>query len=277
MSRTRWTSLDPPATVRDRRRALSVARAEATELARKGATSVVLAGSWARGDAHRESDVDLWVFGRGPDSDVRWRGGFMVTRSKTTESAERRKLRTPPHVGGSVPGWKIALALHDPLGIARRLRSTARAFRWEQVAARCDRWVADQLVGWAEEVVKTVRALATGDTATAAVQRNLLADHLGFVMAIHRREFWDSENGSWERIARRVGGAWERAQRGALGLERGRTGLEATCRSALTLYARTAETAWRTLKVEQRSIVIHACEVAGTALTVPSRSAGDLP
>lgn len=231
----------------------------------------MLGGSWARGDAHRESDVDLWVFGRMLGYEVRWREGFMVTRTKTTESAERRKLRTPPFVGGSVPGWKVALILHDPRGIARRLKAMAHAFRWEAIALRCDRWVAEQLVGWAEEVVKLVRALGVGDRATAAVQRNLLADHLGFVMAIHRRRFWDSENGSWERIVRQVGGAWGRAQRGALGLEHGRTGLEESARSALALYARTAEAAWRTLPAEQRGIVAHACKVAGVRLEVADR------
>lgn len=268
MTRARWKQLDPPATVGNCRRALTVARAETDELVRKGASAVVLGGSWARGDAHRESDVDLWVFGRSSGYEVRWREGFMITRTKTTESAERRKLRTPPYVGGSVPGWKVAYPLHDPRGIARRLKAEARAFRWKEIAARCDRWVAEQLVGWAEEVVKLVRALGVGDAATAAVQRNLLADHLGFVMAIHRRQFWGSENGSWERIVRQVGGAWGKAQRGALGLENGRTGLEASGRSALALYARTAETAWRTLKAEQRVIVAHACNVAGIPLEV---------
>lgn len=189
----------------------------------------------------------------------------MVTLTRTSEASERRRLRTPPFVGGSVPGWQVAVPLYDPHGIAKRLGSYAREFRWEGIASRCDRWVAEQLVGWAEEVVKMVRALAVGDAATAAVQRNLLADHLGFVMAIQRRQFWDSENGSWERIVRRVGGTWSRAQRGALGLQRGRAGLEDTCRAALALYTYTAEAGSRTLSVEQRRIVAHACRVAGTA------------
>ena len=189
----------------------------------------------------------------------------MVTISKTSEQRERTKLRTPPYVGGSVPGWRTALPLHDPAGIGRRLKAEARAFRWKQIALRCDRWVAEETVGWAEEAIKLVRARARGQDATAAVQRNLLAERMGFVMAIDRRRFWDSENEFWERIGREVGGAWARAQRRALGLPQAT--LDESCRAALTLYALTAKAVERRLKPEQRAIVEHACRVGGMRLS----------
>jgi len=263
-SRPRWRVLDPPATPAEKRRARRVASATALSFVTKGASAVVLAGSWARGDAHRESDIDLWVFGLRSGTDVLWRDPFMVTVKRTTEGAERTKLRTPPYVGGSVPAWKVAKPLHDPEGIARRLRSEAARFRWALVSTKCDRWVAEQTVGWAEEAVKLVRALATGNDATAAVQRDLLADHLGFVLAIHRRLFWDSENEFWERIGRRVGGKWGRALRASLGVPGGR--LEASCRAALSLYALTAREVKGLLGPEQLRIVSNTCRVAGLAL-----------
>lgn len=259
-----WHARNPPATLAERRRARTVAEAVAADYSRRGATVVVLGGSWARGDAHRESDIDLWVFGLRAGNDVLWRAPFMVTVARTSERREAAKMRTPPYVGGSVPGWRAAIPLHDPKGIARRLKSQARAFRWESISKKCDRWVAEQVVGWAEEAVKLVRALATGNDATAAVQRDLLADHLGFVMAIHRRMFWDSENESWERISREIGGEWARAQRLALGIPR--AGLERSCRAALSLYALTANVVGTQLTPEQRAIVSHTCRVAGLSL-----------
>jgi hypothetical protein len=268
MSQTRrrrfWNALDPPASFADKKRARAVVDTLASSFAKRGAKAVVLGGSWARGDPHCESDIDLWVFGLRAGSEILWRDSFVVTVGKTTEPAERRKLRTPPYVGGSVPGWRVATPIHDPQGIARRLKSEARAFRWERISQTCDRWVARQTVGWGEEAIKLVRALATRNDATAAVQRNLLGDYLGFVMAIHRRMFWDSENEFWERIGRRVGGEWARAQRTALGVPA--ASLEQSCRAALSLYALIARTVWKVLSPEQRAIVSHVCRVGGVPL-----------
>ena len=231
----------------------------ASELVADGARAVVLAGSWARGDAHRASDIDLWAIGRRTGTRVLSREGFMVTVAFTSPAVERRKFRDPPRVGGSVPGWRIVRLLHDPSGVAARLRAEARRFRWAAIGPACDRWVADEIVRWAEEAIKLVRALAVGSRPTAAVQRNLLADALGFVMAIHRREFWDSENEFWERIGRRVGGRWARAQRAALGVSG--AGFETSCRAALRLYALTAEAAAPCLTREQRKIVDQTLQV----------------
>jgi hypothetical protein len=121
--------------------------------------------------------------------------------------------------------------------------------------------VAEQTVGWAEEAIKLVRALATGNRETAAVQRNLLADGLAVVLAIHRRMLWDSENALWERVGRRMGGAWAKAQRRALLGEA--AGFEASCVAGLALYARTVDAVRDVLAPEQAAIARHACEVAG--------------
>jgi hypothetical protein len=257
----RWQRLDPSARLRDRQNALRIAREVAAELVGRGAVAVVLGGSWARGDARRASDLDLWAFGLGRGNEILWRPPLMVTVDRTSVAEQRRRLCTPPFIGGSVPGWRSVRILHDPTGVADRLRREAQGFRWTRVSGACDRWVAGQVVAWAEEAVKLVRALATGNRATAAVQRNLLADHLGFVLAIHRRIFWDSENELWERIGREVGGEWAGAQRQALGVAPG--GFEASCRGALSLYRATAAAVWPTLAAEQRSIVGRTLDVIG--------------
>jgi Nucleotidyltransferase domain len=260
----RWRALNPPATAAELQRARSFARTLVPWLRGRGATCVVLGGSWARGDAHRESDIDLWVFGLGSGTDVLWRAPFMVVIARTSERSQRRRLGTPPYLGGSVPGWRVARPLYDPHGIARRLKAEAVSFSWDTVRPKCTKWIGEQISGWAEEAIKLVRAMGTGNGATAAVQRNLLADYLGFVMAIHRRMFWDSENEFWERIGRQVGGEWARVQRRALGIPRASLG--ESCDAALSLYALTAGAVWRELNLEQREIAAHACRVAGRPL-----------
>lgn len=268
-ARATWSRLNPPASKADRARAMSTARGVAQELVAKGASAVVLAGSWSRGDARRGSDIDLWAIGSRRGHDLLWRAPFLVSVLRTTEAAERRKFRTPRAIGGFVPGWRHAILLVDPKKVARRLQAEARAFRWSTVASKCDAWVADEIVGWAEEAVKLVRALATGNDATAAVQRDQLADHLGFVVAIQRRMFWESENEFWERVGREVGGPWARAQRTALRLSD--SSFQGSCRAALSLYASTSEMAWNLLDGDQRHIVANACRVGGVRLA-PSSS-----
>lgn len=271
-ARDRWRDLNPPASRAERRRARSVATGVALELARQGASAVVLAGSWARGDARRASDIDLWSIDRGERAESRWCPPFLVNVKHTSLRAARRELTDPGRVGGVVPGWRVAVLLHDPRRVAARLQQEAQRFRWAQLGPKADRWVSSQIAGWAEEVVKLVRALADGELATAAVQRNLLAEALGFVVAVHRRRYWDSENRFWGRIGHEVGGRWRSAQRRALGVVG--TDLEASCRAALELYAETVHEVRRALRPEHAAIARWAIAVAG--LKPPPGSPGAL-
>jgi Nucleotidyltransferase domain len=265
---------NPPATRAERRHVLAVVDALTPRLVRQGARAVVLAGSWARGDAHRHSDIDLWVVGgtRRPRSRSLLRAGSFVTIAWSSEASERAKFRDPRTVGGWVPGWRHARLLYDPQRLAARIRERARAFRWRALERACDRWVAEQIAGWGEEALKLLRARSVGARATAAVQRNLLAGGLGFVLAVHRRIFWESENSFWERIGARAGAAWERAQRTALGL----TGapFDRTCEAALELYVRTAHAVGRALDPEHARLVAHVCEVIEGRRPPPRRPRG---
>jgi hypothetical protein len=225
----------------------------ARQLAKTGAVAVVLAGSWSRGEAHRASDIDMWVLGRRSGLQTLVRDGFVIHVQRTTERAERRSFRDPRRAGASVPGWRSALLVYDPRGVAARLQGEARRFRYASIADRCDRWVADEVVRWSEEAVKIVRALGVGSLETAAVQRNLLANRLALVLAVHRRMLWDSENELWERVGRREGVRWRSAQRAALGVPRG--DVEGSCRAALDLYVLTADAVRRTLRPDQARVV----------------------
>jgi predicted nucleotidyltransferase len=260
----RWGRRDPRATASEQRRARSVVDSLARKFATQGAEAVVLGGSWARGDAHRASDIDLWVLGRRYGTSTLFTDGFPVHVERTTERIERARFREPRRVGGSVPGWRSAVLLYDPRGVAAKLKAEARAFRWSPISDRCDRWVADQVVDWAEEAIKLVRALGEGSLETAAVQRNLLANRLLFVMAVHRRILWGSENEAWERVGRRIGGRWHALQRRALGLNGG--DVARTGRAALDLDLRAADAVRGLLGPEAVSVVEHARGVIdGTA------------
>jgi hypothetical protein len=252
------------------RRVLRVARTVARELMHDGAIAVVLTGSHVRDDAHTESDIDLIaLLRRAPQSDalpvpIQRRGAFLVSSAWATRASVRAAFRDPGLVGTFVPGWREALLLEDPDGVAARLQRDALAWRWETIGSSCDPWVADRIAAWAEEVHKLAAALERGDATLAATQRSLLALHLAGVMAVHHRLLFGTENVLWDMVADAMGDEWRRTQRAALGMAD--ESLEASCRAALRLYALAANSARDVLDRRQRAVVTHACELAGWSL-----------
>jgi len=265
-----WRALNPPATVADQLRGRVVFDTLARRYADQGAIAVVLGGSWARGEAHRASDIDMWVLGRRSGHQTYLRDGFQVHVERTTERTERRRLRDPRRVGGSVPGWRSALLVYDPTGVAARIQVDARRFQWSTIATRCDRWVANEVAGSAEEAIKLIRALGEGSLETAAVQRNFLAGRMALVLAVHRRILYGTENELWERVGRRVGGPWEAAQRAALGVPRG--DVVGSCCAALELYRLTATAVRRTFLPEQADLVGEAATLIRACLASAPRA-----
>ncbi len=252
MTRSRWLAHNPRATALEYADVLRVARGVAGEEIRRGAAAVVLAGSWARGDAHRDSDVDLWAVGRARGQDLRVVEGRIVSVARKTVADLRGELRSPRLAGCVVPAWRECRILADPRGVARRLKRRAARFRWAPLRAQCDRYVASAFTEWAEEAVKLTRLLAEGRNESAAVQRNLLVDAMAGLVAVELRLFYD-ENNLWERVGARMGPAWHRQQRRALGFGVG--SFEESCAAALELYRSTAARLGPRLSPAQRRVV----------------------
>jgi len=243
------------------REVLRVARGLADEFDPRGRSAVVLAGSWARGDAREGSDIDLWVIGKRKGDVILERGGRQVSVRYGTVAGDLRAMRAPTRLGGAVPGWRTAKVLRDPNGAAAKLRSEARNFRWDGVRDACNAYVAEQLVGWAQHVAKLLRAMETGERETAAVQRGLLANRMAFLRALNLEYLWGTENGLWERVAKRAGPAFQAAQKAALGIAG--EGWRESCEGALRLYSLTARANLPLLQGESRRIVESACRRAG--------------
>jgi len=261
---TRRRHRNPPASREEYGAVNRIVRDLLTEVDPRGGAAVVLAGSWARGDAHQASDIDLWVVGRRGRDRILEREGYMVCVKFSRAEDERREMRNPGRLDGAVPGWRHAKILRDPKGVARALRAEARRFRWSSVRRARTNYIANQLAGWAEEVAKLLRALETGERETAAVQRNLLANHMAFLRLIARGRLWETENGLWEAAGALEGPEFRSLQRAALATDR--TDWEGSCEAALRLYALTARLSRRTLRGQNLRIVLAACRRAGYPL-----------
>ncbi len=239
---------------------MRVVRAVAREAIADGAEAVALLGSHARGDASPHSDVDVVVIGRESDDALRRQSSLLMSISWVTEAQCARDLRSPAFAGMYVPGWREALIIADPHGVAARTQRRAIAFRWDAIAAACDAWVADEITGYAEEVHKLVAAMEQKQAHASAVQRSVLALRLAKIMSVHHRILYGSENVLWNLVAEAMGAPWQRAQAAALS-ESGES-LAESCRAALKLYALAAHEVSRLLDRRHRAVVDHACALA---------------
>ena len=249
-----------------------IAQGLVDEIDPRGTAAVLIAGSWARGEAHAASDVDVWVVTETPPPSrhrMLRRRGHLVSIKFSTPAEEHREMSDPSHFDGAVPGWRSARIVRDPRGVARSLQQEAERFRWSSVRSAVRKYVGDQLAEWAEEVVKLVRALETGERETASVYRNLIANRMAFLRLLPLGRWWTTENGLWEKAGRRAGPEFRRAQRSALGTD-GSTWTEG-CEAALRLYSLTARANWRYLSEENRRVVDAACRLAGYPVTKRGR------
>lgn len=221
----------------------------------------MLAGSWARGDAREISDIDLWVIGSRQGDVIFERGGRQISVRYGTLAGDRRAMRTPARLGGAVPGWLTARVLRDPNKAAAKLRAEARKFRWSSVRHACDKYIVEQLVGWAQHAAKLLRAMETGERETASVQRGLIANRMALLRSLDLEYLWGTENGLWERVAKLAGPAFRSAQAAALAT--GGQGWRESCEGALRLYSLTARANLGLLRGENRRIVEEVCLRAG--------------
>lgn len=246
------------------KRFLRISRAFSHRLVQQGAEAVVLFGSRVRGDAYKESDIDVHAIGRGPHYRLERYEGFLVSVSWATVKQVRQRFRNPGEVGGAIPAWRNALIIYDQRKIASALKCEAREWRWESLSKRAYRWVAEEITGYAEEVHRLVGNLQLQRRSAASVQRSLLAIYMAPILGVHHRILYDTENQLWDLVSAKMGTKWAQLQRDALG--EADQSFEETCRAALQLFVVSAQEVRHLLDQRQYQVVAHACEIAHQSL-----------
>lgn len=244
----------------DREDALRVSKTIAQELLEEGATAVYLTGSWARGDAHRESDLDIRVIGSKDDDSVYRRDGFLVARKWGSKESQRDALEDPAEVGSVVPGWKSAIILEDPDGVAEGLKREAGSWSWSRVEDKCDDWVAQEFVGYSEEIHTLYSNLDQGNETAAAVTRSTLSVKLPAILSVHLRILYETEKEMWDLVAEEMGEPYRSIQARALG--ENDEGFAETCRAVFELYEVASRKVMPILSDGDRDVVEHACGLA---------------
>lgn len=246
------------------RAVLKVSQNVSNRLVSEGAEAVIIVGSWVRGDAYSESDIDVYAIGKKKGHRLQRYQDFLISVCWTAERQERRNFRTPSKVGAVIPAWRNAVIIYDPKGIAKRLKQAAKEWKWNLLNRSADEWIAEEITGWAEEVHKMVGNLRFGHRHAAAVQRSLLAIHMAPILAVHYRILYETENRLWDLVSARTGVKWKQLQSAAFG-ENGQD-FEDTCRAALQLYVQTSRKVKHLLDEQQFQVVAHACEIASHSL-----------
>lgn len=247
------------------RRVLQVTRAISRRLAGQGAEAVVIFGSRVRGDAYKESDIDIHAIGRGSSTRAKYRleryQGFLVSTAWMTPAQHHQAFMNPNEAGGIIPAWRNAAIIYDPQGIADSLKQEAKRWRWQPLNKKADRWVAEEITGYAEEVHRLIGNLQLGRKRAAAIMRSVLAFKMAQILAVHCRILYDAENRLWNLVSTKMGTEWTQLQSIALG--EGNENFEDTCQAALELYAMTAQEVRHLLNQRQYQVVAHACDIAG--------------
>ena len=246
------------------RKVLQVSRAISRRLAGQGAEAVVVFGSRVRGDAYRESDIDIHAIGKGHKYTLERHQDFLISISWMTAKQHRQAFKNPNEAGGIIPAWRNAAIIYDPQGIAHGLRNEAKKWRWKQLNKEADRWVAEEITGYAEEVHRLIGNQQLGRTNAAAIIRSVLAIKMAPILAVHHRILYDTENQLWDLVSSKMGTKWAQIQSTALGEDT--QSFEVTCKAALQLYATVAREVKHLLNPQQYKVVAHACKIAGYSL-----------
>ncbi len=221
------------------------------EFATAETVAIALAGSYARGDATRWSDVDIirYATAMPATSEERYtlaiRDGRLVSISTTTIAAKQAEMTQPEMAIFAVPGLRQARILHDPSGALAALHQQALDFTWEPLRAAASAWASEMVMGQAEEAHKLLGALSRHHESAVLYAAHGAVLGLTRAVAVGQGVLIESENSYYRQVWETAGldSAWTRYHRIAAGFvadARHETPVDAIGSAALHLYRETA-------------------------------------
>lgn len=196
------------------------------ELVSTDIVAIALAGSYARGDATRWSDVDIirYATTMPATSEERYtlaiRDGRLISVSTTTIATKQAELTQPELAIFAVPGLRQARILHDPSGALAALHQQARDFSWEPLHAAASAYASEMVMGLAEEAHKLLGALNSHDESATLYAAHGAVLGLTRAVAVGWGVLVESENSYYRQVQEAAGldSAWTRYHRTAAGL-----------------------------------------------------------
>jgi predicted nucleotidyltransferase len=208
-----------------------------------------IAGSYARGQESKYSDVDLDIYvSKLPENKyerytLRYLDEKLVSLKYILLDDERSALTDPRRAIWAVPGLRGMKILLDKDSSMSALQKDAQDFDWSYLQSAADEFVAEEVMGCAEEAHKILNGLGRGHESTVLYATWGLVKSLLEAVAVQKGLMIISENQYFDLIQDSIGrnSKWTRAFRTAWGLDANASQYQTRGAAALTLYRLTAE------------------------------------
>ncbi|MBN2048776.1 MAG: nucleotidyltransferase domain-containing protein [Anaerolineaceae bacterium] len=218
----------------------------------KSVQAFVLMGSYARGEAGKFSDVDLVRLIEKEDPDLKPAGiylieGCLVVISDQTMEKFEAVFTHPERACDSIAGLRTAVPLIDRNHSFERIQQRALNFIWtDELNQQRDEWIANQMVGWIEEVHKGLQGLALNHTGRLLQARFGMTWGMSNIIKVHLGIFLSGDNGLFEDLETLLGEAspWVITRQIAFGIVKpdgSPPTLREQIQAGLALYVLTAE------------------------------------
>lgn len=204
-----------------------ILRSLVAQLDNENTVGITMAGSLARGEGDRFSDVDIQHYLRVvPETkleaySLRFIDNFLVSIHANTVSEEAAGLSDPHRAIWVVPGLRQARILLDKDGSVALLIESAGNFRWDDIQPAADAMVSWQLCNLAEEVYKILGALETHNESKTLYAISSLLFDLVETLLVRRGVLVPTENAYFS-LAQEIAGwdsEWTRQLRLAAALD----------------------------------------------------------
>ncbi len=229
-------------------------------------TAIALYGSYARGDAGPNSDIDLIRFLHTDDADPPGSGSHLiddtlVVVSNYMPSTVASWFTEPTAVVTAIAPLRQAQPLLDPNGMFAQLQTRAQAFTWtDELQHKADQWASEQLVGWIEEAHKGLEGLRRNDEGRLLNATFGLSWGLTNLVKVQRGVLIYSDNTLIDQVIEAVGQAsrWSQLCRRSFGMtieNESPPSLRAQVVTGLQLYLETAALLQPAIQAQEAPLV----------------------
>jgi Nucleotidyltransferase domain len=234
--------------------------------------ALVLMGSYARGEAHQYSDIDLARF-TSAHGDGRSKAftGLIADRLVNVNDlgpAAVEEIFTKPDVASSyLAGLRFARPLRDHNDAFAHIQARAHAFTWdERMQQAANHWASEALAGWSEDMRKGLAGLVTNDIGQLLSARFASSWGLSHIMQVQRGVLMMSGHDFYDAVSNAVGNdsEWVHLRRVTFAISNANGAmpkLREEVVAGLKLYVETAQLLVKVLRSEDEPLIKQTTEL----------------